>query len=85
LPLIVLKELEELFGFRTEELLKEKIKAMPDSILTPSDKKSRSKMIRDNLKKITTKDASEYDISELLKEKINDPDSSTPFICEEKG
>ncbi|HAQ20663.1 MAG TPA: hypothetical protein DCR40_15750 [Prolixibacteraceae bacterium] len=70
LPLLILKELEGIYPFKTEDLLKAKIKAISDKILSPDDKKARMKILRENLKKITNQGKSEYDISELLQAKI---------------
>jgi hypothetical protein len=70
LPLLILKELEGIYPFKTEDLLKAKIKAISDTILSPDDKKARMKIIRENLKKISNQGKSEYDISELLEAKI---------------
>ena len=86
LPLLILKELEAQFNFRTEDLLKAKLKEIPEEILSISDRKARLKTIRDNLKKIIIEGKSEYDISELLQARIQDSaEISSPFIWEEKG
>jgi hypothetical protein len=89
IPLLILKELEEIYNFKTEDLLKQKVKEIPEEILSPADKKARQRILRENLKKISQKDISDYDITELLKAKIIQPEeeanASTPFICDEKG
>jgi len=89
LPLLILKELEEIYQFRTEELLKAKLKEIPERILSPADRKARLRTIRENLKKISISGKSEFDISELLQSKIQNENSetknSTPFLWEEKG
>ena len=89
IPLFVLKDLEKVYNFNTEELLNSKIKEIPDNILSPEDKKARRKIIRENWKKITSRGVSEYDISELLQAKIKPiplpTKNSTPFLLEEKG
>lgn len=89
LPLIILKELESVYHFRTEEMLKAKLKEIPEEILSPADKKARQKILRDNLKKISISGNSEFDISELLEAKIQQEEKSeescTPFLCIEKG
>jgi hypothetical protein len=89
LPLLILKELESIYSFRTEDLLKAKLKEIPQDILSPADRKARMKTIRDNLKKISIAGQSEYDITELLQAKIQQEEgteeSSTPFLLEEKG
>jgi len=87
LPLLILKELEALYNFRTEDLLKAKLKEIPEGILSPADRKARMKTIRDNLKKIHFEGKSEYDISELLQAKIQQEceSAAAPFLCEEIG
>lgn len=70
LPLLILKELEGIYHFKTEDLLKAKVKAISDKILSADDKKARMKILRENLKKISNQGKSEYDISELLHSKI---------------
>ena len=66
LPLIVLKELGILFDFNPEELLKQKLKSIPEEILNRNDKKARSRNIKANLKKLDGKGISQYDIFEML-------------------
>lgn len=89
IPLIVLKELESVFNFNVEELLKGKVKEISEDILSPADRKARLKILRDNLKKITISGKSEFDISELLEEKINQEvkkeNNRTPFPYDKKG
>ena len=89
IPLLILKELEEIHNFKTEELLRQKLKEIPEDILSPADRKARQRILRENLKKISLKGKSEFDISELLKAKIRQeeeaPKNSSSFICEEKG
>ncbi|HPQ79445.1 MAG TPA: hypothetical protein PLG47_03275 [Candidatus Dojkabacteria bacterium] len=72
IPLIILKELEAVFGFEAEKLIKDKLKTIPEDILSPNDRKARLRTIRENLKKITLAGNSEYDISEMLKAKIQE-------------
>jgi len=89
IPLICLKELESVYSFNTEEMLKAKLKEIPEEILSPEDRKARLKILRDNLKKISITGKSEYDISELLEAKIQQEEkaeeSDTPFLCIENG
>jgi len=66
LPLILLKELGILFDFNPEELLKQKLKSIPEEILNRNDKKARSRNIKANLKKLDGKGISQYDIFEML-------------------
>jgi len=72
IPLLILKELETAFNFNTEDLIKAKLKEIPEDILSINDRKARMKTIKDNLKKITIEGKSEYDIIELLKAKIQE-------------
>ena len=89
LPLLILKELEGIYNFRTEDLLKAKLKAIPERILSTDDKKARLKILRGNLKKISNQGKSEYDITELLEAKILLENESIekpyPFYWEGKG
>jgi len=65
-PLILLKELETVFGFDAEELLKAKWKSVPEDKLNSYDKKARLHQLKTNLKKINTTDKSIYDITAKL-------------------
>jgi hypothetical protein len=65
-----LKELEEIHQFKTEDLIRQKLKEIPEDILSPADRKARQRILRENMKKISIRGQSEYDISELLKAKI---------------
>jgi hypothetical protein len=89
LPMIILKELEGIYHFNTEDLLKAKLKAIPESILSHDDKKARLKILRENLKKISNQGKSEFDISEMLEAKIQQEEESFekpyPFYCIGKG
>lgn len=66
LPLIVLKELGILFDFNPEDLLKQKLKSIPAETLSRNDKKARQRQLKRNLMKLSQKNKSPYDISELL-------------------
>ncbi|HMU59466.1 MAG TPA: hypothetical protein PKD42_14435, partial [Chitinophagaceae bacterium] len=66
IPLIILKEYESLLPCKAEDLIKQKIKAIPAEILTKDDKKSRRRQIGYNWKKITSDSPCKYDVSELL-------------------
>ena len=70
IPLMILKELEELYGFNTEELIKGKLKEIPEEVFSQDDRKARLRTIRDNLKKISQHEKSIYDIEELLQAKL---------------
>lgn len=75
LPLIVLKEYESLLPCKAEDLIKQKIKSFPSEILTKEDKKSRTRQIRANLKKIGAVSTCQYDISEILINQIQSSES----------
>lgn len=89
IPLIILKELESVYHFKIEDMLKAKLKEIPEDILSPADRKARLKILRDNLKKISISGKSEFDISELLELKIQqetkEENNRTPFQCDKKG
>jgi hypothetical protein len=73
IPLMILKELEGIYNFNTEELIKQKLKAIEEKeIFSHADRKARQRTIKDNLKKIGLIGKSEYDISELLEAKLQD-------------
>jgi hypothetical protein len=86
IPLIILKELESIYHFNIEDMLKAKLKEIPEDILSLSDRKARLKILRENLKKISFSGKSDFDISELLEAKIQQEEiNHTPFLYEEKG
>ena len=66
IPLIILKEYESLLPCKAEDLIKQKIKALPAEILTKEDKKSRRRQIGYNWQKITSVKPCIYDVSEIL-------------------
>ncbi len=66
IPLIVARELEELYGFDFAELVKQKISSIDNSILSKEDKKARRRQIKTNLDKISCKGVNPYDLSEPL-------------------
>ncbi|AMS27812.1 hypothetical protein AEM51_13075 [Bacteroidetes bacterium UKL13-3] len=69
LPLIVLKELEALYHFNSEDLLMQRIKSIPECKLNKEDKKARKRQIEGNFKKIQSSGQSEYDLSSQLEAK----------------
>jgi hypothetical protein len=69
IPLILLKELEALYQFNTDELLRLLIKSAPETIFTKEDKKARRRQIESNLKKIELAGVSEYDLLKQLESK----------------
>jgi hypothetical protein len=70
IELIALKELGLRYGFNPEEYLKQKIKTIPESILTKEDKKNRKKSLKNLMNKITNSEVSSFDISNELKEAL---------------
>ncbi len=70
IPLMILKELESVYSFNTEELIKSKLKAFPEDIFSLADRKARLRTIRDNLKKISLQGQSKYDIKSFLQARI---------------
>lgn len=71
IELLALKEYGLLYGFNPEEVLKSKIKAIPEGILSKEDKKNRLKSLRATLKKINLKEVSDYDLSKEISEALN--------------
>lgn len=69
LPLILLKELGILHGFNPEELLKQRVKAISEDILSQYDKKARQVQLKQNWKKIASGEGSQYDILKQLEAK----------------
>lgn len=69
LPLLVLKDLETIHGFNMEDLLIQKLKAIPEEVLTSEDRKARKRQLRKmlSLTANTTTD-SPFDVSTRLKE-----------------
>jgi hypothetical protein len=66
IPLIVLKEYEDFLPLSAEELIKQKIKSLPFSIMTSEDKKSRRRQINANFRKLISDQPCQYDISDIL-------------------
>lgn len=88
IPLMVLLELSEVYGFNAEEMLKTLLKEIPQDIMSKEDIKARLHIIRSNLRKLQSSQNSEFDISKLLHEKITIPDealSTSSFLYEGKG
>ena len=73
IPLILAKELGMIYHFDFEALMKDKIKEIPESILTKDDKKARMRQIKANMKKITSSEVSQFDISEALSNSLKMP------------
>jgi hypothetical protein len=74
IPLMILKELEAVYNFNTEELIRGKIKSIPEEVFSSADRKARLRTISDNLKKISLQGQSKYDISGLLQARIEAPE-----------
>lgn len=70
IPLLILKEFEAFLPCKAEDLLKKKIRSIPEGILTKEDKKGRIRQLKSNLKKLETVNECEYDISEMLEKQI---------------
>lgn len=70
IPLMILKELESVYNFNTEEWIKNLLRSIPEDVFSPSDRKARLRTIKDNLKKISSQGQSKYDISDLLQARI---------------
>ena len=72
IPLLVLKEYEDFLPCKAEELMKQKIRSIPNDILSKEDKKSRVRQLNSNLKKIELLNKCEYDISSLIARQIKE-------------
>ena len=70
IPLLLLKEYESLLPCNLDELIRQKIKSFPDSILTKDDKKSRRRQIKANMKKLESAGTCKYDLSEYLNNQL---------------
>jgi hypothetical protein len=68
--LLALAESTGSTGQSVKEILYSFLKQIPDSILTKEDKKARQAQIRKLLKIIQEEDINKYDLTELLKEKM---------------
>ena len=84
IPLMVLKEIESILDINVGELIKQKIKSIPENIFTKNDRKARARQINENLKKIINNEKSYYDIIDLLYAKLN-VENIQPSLCCEKG
>jgi hypothetical protein len=69
LPLILLKELGLIYGFNPEELMKQRVKAIPEDILSFYDKKARQGQLKQNWRKVASDEVSQYDILKQLESK----------------
>ncbi len=83
IPLLILKELETVYNFNTEDLIKSKLKTIPEEVFSKSDRKARLRTIKGNLNKIVCSNSS-YDISGLIEGKISNENNHTPFISNKK-
>ncbi len=72
LPLLVLKDLEALHGFSVEDLLTQKLKAIPEEVLTSEDRKARKRQLRKMLGLVASATAdSPFDMATLLEDVLN--------------
>lgn len=69
IPLLVLYDLAKQIGVNPEQLIKDKVKSFPDSVLSKYDKKARLTQLKGNQQKLTSSN-SIYDLTDLL---INKP------------
>lgn len=75
LPLLVLKDLEAILGFSMEELLNQKLKTIPEEVLTSEDRKARKRQLRKMLGLVASANAdSPFDVSHLLEEVLKLPE-----------
>lgn len=80
LPLLVLKDLEAVHGFSVEDLLTQKLKAIPEEVLTPEDRKARKRQLRKMLGLVGSATAdSPFDVAPQLEEVLTIPQQSEPF------
>lgn len=71
LPLLVLKDLEAIHGFSVEDLLNQKLKAIPGEVLTAEDRKARKRILRKMLGLIaSTTEDSPFDVSSQLEKAL---------------
>lgn len=73
IPLIIGKELGMIYDFDFDALMKERIREIPETILTKDDKKARMRQIKANLKKITSSGLSQFDITVALSNSLKMP------------
>ncbi len=70
IPLLILKEYENLLPCNLDELIKQKIKSIPDNILTKDDKKSRRRQIKANMRRLESVGTCKYDLSKYLNNQL---------------
>ncbi|ARK12182.1 hypothetical protein A6C57_18610 [Fibrella sp. ES10-3-2-2] len=72
LPLLVLKDLEAIHGFSVEDLLTQKLKAIPEGVLTSEDKKARKRQLRKMLSSVSSSTVvNPYDVGPILEVALN--------------
>lgn len=69
LPLILLKELGLIYGFNPEELLEQKVNAIPKNVFSQYDFKARKEQFKLNWSKVVSAEGSQYDILKQLESK----------------
>ena len=74
LPLLVLKDLETVHGFNVEDLLIQKLKTIPEEVLTSEDRKARKRQLRKMLSlAANTITDSPFDVANRLEEVLYRP------------
>ena len=72
LPLLVLKDLEALYGFSVEALLTQKLKTIPEEVLTSEDRKARKRQLRKMLDLVASATTdSPFDVAMQLEEVLS--------------
>ena len=70
IELLALKELGLKYGFNPEEYIKQKIKSIPESILTKEDKKNRKRSLSQLSSKLILDKESCYDLGSIIKDRL---------------
>jgi hypothetical protein len=74
LPLLILKDLEAVHGINAEAMLIEKLKAIPEEVLTTEDRKARKRQLRKMLSLVASATAdSPFDVTSRLEEVLRLP------------
>lgn len=77
LPLLVLKDLEVIHGFSVEDLLTQKLKTIPEEVLTSEDRKARKRQLKKMLGLVASATAdSPFDVYTLLEEVLTIPEEN---------
>lgn len=70
IELLVLKEQGMIYGFNAEDLIKNKINSISDSILNKEDRKNRKRSLNRLSKMIVENNTSSFDLSNILNESL---------------